>query len=305
MSLADLLSAVHQNGDNAILVVRTRPSEVGELMQLALSSGNPIVAAMVPRQRSAVIFWERAVRAVNVTYCFEACCASRALGRTRFAAAMHSIVDELHAKQAATDPLHRSMASVDGMDSALAFSAKNPESGKLTANFFDRPDDVVSQLLADDEKTLLRHIQLLGRLIHHSPTTGWFFVRALIAYRGETTRIKRLVACQIDDEVASEFARRAARGKLDDNEGGPEIRAERMAPLLAELVSQPDVAAVLANLQRRDLTGRSDLREILKHVLLASYSKATRTRVRTSIARGAAAMFRDSLLTTDPVDRAR
>ncbi len=305
MSVEALVARIGHSTEVATHVVMHRSDVVGEVMQRALVS-SPATAMVV----LAVLRYEF-VRSYGSGFQTSAWVRSvmRLTGphADEVKVAMQAIIDETHAEQSKHDPItHRNLSQVDGLNDKIDLAKRDPEAGKLFANFFDRPAEVVAQLLSEraDPKKLQRHVSLLVELMQGSPAAGRAVIAVLDTSRDpDWFELKHMIVDRLHGAIDQElFAKEYhfARGEPD---GGAHERIERMIPLLAEVVSQPDVAAVMTDMQLRG-TGTSELRAIMKHVLDWSYSEATRNAVRTSIGKGASEMFRDSLVETDQ-DRRR
>jgi len=306
MSVAELMAVIGGDPDVAAQVTRLRPMEAGEVVQAAYRAGRTATAAaMLAAMRFDLL--QTLGSSTEAQLLVRSVMRLTGPGSAEVKAALHAVIDELHQIEASSNPLGQSYADVDGLNGAIDLATKDPESGRVVANFYDRPDDVVSQLLQDagDAATLERREYLVASLIEVSSGPGGWVIDALAARGGEpATSIKLSLLKRLDRKIAHELAEIQAGRIAEDPTGGPWVRAERLVPLVAQLMAQPDVATVLTDLQAGSPADPdTELRTLLRHVLLAAWSDATHERVHQSIARGAADMFHDSLLARDPIDR--
>ncbi len=305
MNPAELAAAIGFDVNLAALVIRQRPSVSGEVIQAALSSGQTSTAMLVT---TAIRFdflngWGASAQSQELV---RAVMRVTGPGAEHVRAAMQSIVDDLHAKQAESSVQHRSFASVDGLDATMQFAQQDPDGAKLVANYYDRPDDAVAQLLGEaarDVKAYRRHVSLLEGRIRASPSSAIAFVHVAMRQQSpEALDLKRWLVSELDHVIAPDLYK-VNTGDQDMVEGGPQARAERLVPLLAELIAEPDVSLAFAQLAEhvgQDLPDHvPPLRSILRHVLHRCWSDEVKKQVRHTIYEGAGELFGSALTSSD------
>ncbi|MEO8844348.1 MAG: hypothetical protein ABI704_22380 [Kofleriaceae bacterium] len=277
MSVAKLVDAVGTDLNVASVVIRARPEDVGEMLQFSTNS----------RKATAILL----VMAVR----FE-------LGRsTENAAPIMSSIMRLDGPGAAEVKSSVKAASDDagaGIGTQIGRSEHDPKWGRFEANFFDRPHDVVLQILSavDNPGELKEYASRVGQAIENYPRQG----HALVAELGNwtdapSTRVKLAIYRALDRSVADDELA-VQNGEIGFNE--PYIHAAPLVPALADLMSQPDVALALMNQRARVAGGRQpglDLDQSLHRVMFKGWGDRNRKEVIEKIGRGAAVLFRRSL----------
>lgn len=288
LPISSLLEAVGHDVTVASLVVRSRPGDVGELLQIAMNEGRPaaplILAAARYEMQNGSVGADAIGRSVM-----------RLVGRNsdEIKASLGSVMKDLGlgAQQAAN---------------GIEFSEKHPMQGRLIADLIDRPDAAVAELceISNDPvklaaATTTLEVVLEQQLGIHEPLLE-AFARSTDA---RASRLKVSLLRQLDGIVLSDM-REARAGHIQFNE--PYIHAAKIVPMLTGLMLQPDVLPLLMNLHAEAAEGRKpelDLEKLLHHVLQRGWGEASRKIVMKQIAKTSAGMFRNALLATDDADR--
>ena len=285
MTLPQIVAAVGTNSRVASIVVRARPDDVGEMLQIAMGS-----------QRSTAM-----ILLITVRY---------ELGRSQDnASSISRSIMRLDGPRAAEIKSAVHAASDDasgGIGNQIGVSERDPKLGRLEANLVDRPRDVVTQLMAesDNASDLQRYVHDVAQIMQNYPTEGRALISELARWSDErATRVKLAIVRRLNI-VAGDAMYDVQMGELKDGE--PYRLAERSVPLLSELMLQPDVAMAMMNMKSRAAGGHKasvNLDRTLHHVMFSGWGDDNRKRVVSEIAKTASVLFRESLLKPDPIDR--
>jgi hypothetical protein len=285
MSVPKLVDAIGTNLNVASIVIRARPEDVGEMLQFSTNA----------RKATAILL----VMAVR----FE-------IGRSQEnSAPIMSSIMRLDGPGAAEVKSSIKAASDDagaGIGTQIKRSEDDPKWGRFEANLFDRPHDLVLQILSavDSPSELKEYACRVALAIENYPKQGHALIAELANWTdAPSTRVKLAILRVVDRSVADdELAVR--NGEINFNQ--PYIHAAPLIPALADLMSQPDVALALMNQRARVAGGREhglDLDQSLHHVMFNGWGDRNRKDVIEKIGRGAAVLFRQSLVHADPTVR--
>jgi len=156
----------------------------------------------------------------------------------------------------------------------------------------------------DSPTELKEYAGRVALAIENYPKQGHALIAELANWTdAPSTHVKLAILRVVDHSVADdELAVR--NGEINFNQ--PYIHAAPLIPALADLMSQPDVALALMNQRARVAGGREhglDLDQSLHHVMFNGWGDRNRKDVIEKIGRGAAVLFRQSLVHADPTVR--
>ena len=200
-------------------------------------------------------------------------------------------------------------------------AAEDPAVGRLYSRFVDAPSEAAAQLLMEvnqDRAKFDDHVRRLSQFIEYESRSTQAFVRAVNALKGRgAVNVKLAVAEALQwaaapdieavtnaasqiamvDDVTHTFHRSESDAMRALHPSKSDERLAQIIPLLAEIVSQPDVARTLvmaAHGVESDAAGRTRLRELMECLLSEAYDEATRVRVRTVMVAGTSSMLEQS-----------
>lgn len=283
MSADKIVDAVGTNANAAAYAVSTRPELVGEMLQISVTGAKPAALFLLAATRYGLKNYsvDRA-RAVNSVVRLTG------EGAVSVKESLRGVLAEIGA---------------NGFDSEIQFSELNPAQGALLANAIDRPDDCVTQLLADsaDAKKLGSDAKTIAYLAEASPQ----LVKTLVDTIGRSqdpriTTVKTALILEMDDRVSSDIGNiRVGRNAQD----GPYAHAQRMVPLISALLFQPDMLMKTLNVRDRKYGVEVDLEMILHHCLYRGWTDETRKQVADGAAMAASNLLVKSLQERDKVQR--
>lgn len=291
MSLQRLLAAIGTDAHVASLAIRARPGEVGEMLELAMST-----------QRATALVLLAATRFEIVRDAGDRDAIVRSVARIDGAHA-HAIKEAMLAILRDTDrpAYQRLLATMDVKQ--VEDARRDPQSGKLLANYVDRPDECANQLIADADHAdlLARDCKLVALAVENVPGAAGRLLDALARSQDPRAMTVRLEVVKSLSRAVRQDVARVERGEIAHDE--PYRHAERIVPVLAEAMLEPKMAKKLLTMQSRGEAGELELRGLLHVCLFRGWSATLRSQVARSAARGAASMFEESLNQGDEVDR--
>jgi len=291
MSHAQVLAAIGTDAKKASMVIQARPSDVGELLQLGLATHQATAFVLLAAARYELVRGAvdrqaivRSILRISGPGCGEIKESVVALLKDRDKPAYQQVLAEMDV-------------------SAIGKSERDQGASKLLANYVDRPDDCVRQLVvdSDDPERLTRDITLITTAVENQPQPGQALLDAL-AKSPDSRRIKvRLELVRSLSRSVSKDISAVKRGEITDDV--PYKHAAKVVPVLAEAMLQPEMAKRLMTMQSRGEAGELELRHLLHLCLFRGWDQALRNQVARITARNAATMFENSLDQGDEVDR--
>ncbi|MEP6862493.1 MAG: hypothetical protein ABJE66_17860 [Deltaproteobacteria bacterium] len=291
MSLAQILDAIGTDANRASLTVRARPGDVGELLQLGMATRQATALVLLAATRCELVRGadDREVIVRSILR----------VGGPGSSELKESMVALLKDRD---KPAYQTALAKMDVD-AIEKSRRDPSSAKLMANYVDRPDDCARQLItdSDDSERLTRDIAMVTTAVENQPQAG----QALLAALAKSKDARRL---KVRIELVRSLAR-SVRGDIRAVHDGhiafdePYKHAERVVPVLAEAMLQPEMAKRLLTMQSRGEAGELELRGLLHTCLFKGWNQAVRDQVARTTAKNAASMFEESLEEKDEIDR--
>ena len=303
IAIGDVLDGLRASPDLVAMVVHNRPDLAPQLREAALLRADNTIAKAL---HAAIL--EEFKRA-------------RASGRLADALFTGAFLVTGPAGKQLQDDLRLESAKWHDEEKNKVYGAMdhNPTFGALYARFMVDPSAAALQLLdiaRTDPALLDTDFAQLEWMIQAHPQEAAIFVEAVNAQKGAyaeplKTRLLRALynATRVGVErqrvpslapVMGNFVRQANKAE--------EMRLEKLIPLLAQTVAQPEVVRSLVVLRNKSPGGRTapalpSLDEVLEAVLLRSYSEATRDASRIAIGAGANALVEEAASSADPLIR--
>ena len=195
--------------------------------------------------------------------------------------------------------LHTEPFSLDGKAGIAEKAQRDPEYGQIYAHFFDDPTACAAQLLRalqQDRDLFMQRMAELRPLLSNTASVERV-VTAVMALEGPgAVLVKTAFAKELHTSLKKDAAFVAIGNVMPADDDNARVRVERLIPLLARVISQPDVATSLvyaeAGIGERRIEGMPSLRQLLELLLLKSYSEAVQVDVRIAISEGGANLLR-------------
>lgn len=185
--------------------------------------------------------------------------------------------------------------------SHLHDAQKHPAKQRLYGAFMSDPKGAAAQLLEEatnDPSVLDEHSNDLVDLFIKEPERGAELLDAVAALKGDKATIVKLYVIRASH---SAITMRDSFSKQMLHPTGNPIRVEKLVPLLARLVSQPEMAKALVTLslkrsapKEQQVADMPTLKQLMEALLDKSYSDATRSASRVAVTIGATQVVQDA-----------
>jgi hypothetical protein len=300
--VAATLESLRSDPSTARLLVQQQPEVMPELMREARITSPEIEGSI--RDAIAHEFRRTVGYGANANKMFRAALALDGDGAEVVRAEFQALVAERDEQFGEASLPGTKRASVQR--SLLDRTEGDPEFGRFYVAFGDRPEEAARMLLADAERdpaTLERLAGDLHWMMQQSPATE-AFVHAVMRLQGtRASLVQTLVTRELHQSMARDLRAVDVYDHVSPGMHSEEhVRVERLIPLLAELVSKPEVANALVAYDMRveqRPEGMPTLQQLMDDMLRASYERAVLTDVHNELSQGGAEMLKRSLTPTD------
>lgn len=309
---ARVAEALNYRPEMADEVVHRRPMQAPLVLQRAF--GHYPIATIALQTAIEREFIRTRGTSADADLLFRATLLLNGAGAAHVQAWMREVLSQHDASSVVAD----SAAPFGEMDAAASkvgiarLTETDPAAGQLYARFMDAPKNAVLQLLHEyntNRPAFDNHVRRLTEFIDNEPKQAVSLVHEANALTGPgSVAVKLAISDALQPLIASDLT------EMKSHVGGPltasagRERLDLIVPLLAEIVSQPDVAEVLVAASRShkaEGAGRKQLATLMRLLLVESYSIATQARVRAVISAGTGQMLERSASLPPGHDRDR
>jgi len=307
MSAERLVQNVSRDPSSVSTILASRPTMAGELLQQAFQSGRKDAAlTLIGGLRAGFSKGSAQQRELL----FRAVLRVEGPGAKEARDVIRAVIRAEGGEFKPQGPFVPGTPIIDPRLKELDAAESDPKSARFRANFRDRPDESARQLLEEAEKdpqAYRRHLNALPNLILNAPESARQLSVAVMQLKGTKARDVNLRLIGMTQAAVAACNYSMDEGIDNEKPDGPRAVAERIAPTLSMLASNPENARALVQLSRRRqaIPGtRFTLHDVFHAAMHSGYSDETRAKVQRHITEGAAGLFQDSL-TADSRDHRR
>jgi hypothetical protein len=184
--------------------------------------------------------------------------------------------------------------SFDGKDRLLDLADRDPSAARLYVRFREHPHTAAQQLLDEAmlaPEKLQRHAVHLGTWMRDHDAAARFADEIQALQGPNAERVKRYVLRELYGVACAAAA--SLRASRTDGANDAHVCIERLVPVIARIVADPDVAWLLVG-GASDVPGLPSMRSICELLLDRCFSLAVQVEVRLALTYGAVELLRQA-----------